>query len=139
NPMSDAANFSMMDLFGEEVRTHSASLNAGLLELEGDPGNAQRVEPLMRAAHSIKGAARIVGIEPAVRLAHALEDAMVSAQHGKIRPRAADIDLCLRAADVLAGLAEVAEAGGAAGAARPGAALPASGARVRPAAERAMG
>jgi two-component system sensor histidine kinase and response regulator WspE len=109
--MSDAASFSMMDLFREEVRTHAASLNAGLLELEGDPDNSQRVEPLMRAAHSIKGAARIVGIEPAVRLAHALEDAMVAAQHGRIRPGAPDIDLCLRAADVLAGLAEVTEAG----------------------------
>jgi len=115
--MSDAANFSMMDLFREEVRTHAAALNAGLLELEGDPGNSQRVEPLMRAAHSIKGAARIVGIEPAVRLAHALEDAMVAAQHGRIRPKAADIDLCLRAADVLAGLSEVTEAGVAAWAA----------------------
>jgi two-component system sensor histidine kinase and response regulator WspE len=108
--MSDAAGFSMMDLFREEVRTHAAALNAGLLELEGDPGNSQRVEPLMRAAHSIKGAARIVGIELAVRLAHALEDAMVAAQHGRIRPSAAHIDLCLRAADVLAGLAEVTEA-----------------------------
>jgi two-component system sensor histidine kinase and response regulator WspE len=109
--MSDAASFSMMDLFREEVRTHAAALSAGLLELEGDPGNPQRVEPLMRAAHSIKGAARIVGIEPAVRLAHALEDAMVVAQHGRIRPGAADVDLCLRATDVLAGLAEVAETG----------------------------
>jgi len=109
--MSDAANFSMMDLFREEVRTHAASLNAGLLELESDPGNSQRVEPLMRAAHSIKGAARIVGIEPAVRLAHALEDAMVAAQQGSIRPSAADIDLCLRATDVLAGLSEVTETG----------------------------
>src|SRR6516225_10129123 len=99
--MSDAASFSMMDLFREEVRAHTASLNAGLLELEGDPGNSQRIEPLMRAAHSIKGAARIVGIEPAVRLAHALEDAMVAAQHGRVRPGAADIDLCLRAVDTL--------------------------------------
>jgi two-component system sensor histidine kinase and response regulator WspE len=109
--MSDTASFSMMDLFREEVRTHAAALNAGLLELESDPGNPQRVEPLMRAAHSIKGAARIVGIEPAVRLAHALEDAMVAAQHGRIRPAAADVDLCLRATDVLAGLADVTEAG----------------------------
>jgi two-component system sensor histidine kinase and response regulator WspE len=108
--MSDAANSSMMDLFREEVRIHAASLSTGLLELEKDPANSQRVEPLMRAAHSIKGAARIIGIEPAVRLAHALEDAMVAAQHGRIRPSAADIDLCLRAADVLGALSEVTEA-----------------------------
>jgi two-component system sensor histidine kinase and response regulator WspE len=109
--MSDAGGFSMMDLFREEVRMHTASLNAGLLELESDPGNSQRIEPLMRAAHSIKGAARIVGIEPAVRLAHALEDAMVAAQQGRIRPDAADIDLCLRAVDTLTGLADVTETG----------------------------
>ena len=91
--MSDGDAFSMMDLFREEVRAHAATLNQGLVDLENDPANPQRIEPLMRAAHSIKGAARIVNIEPAVHLAHALEDAFVAAQEGRIRITPADIAL----------------------------------------------
>jgi two-component system sensor histidine kinase and response regulator WspE len=104
--MSDAG-FSMMDLFGEEVRAHTAGLNDGLVRLESEPADAQHLEPLMRAAHSIKGAARIVGVDLAVQLAHAMEDALVAAQQGKVRLRPADIDVLLRGTDVLAGLGKL--------------------------------
>jgi two-component system sensor histidine kinase and response regulator WspE len=97
----------LFELFREEVRAHTATLGAGLLELEADPASPQRIEPLMRAAHSLKGAARIVGVDPAVRLAHAMEDALVAAQAGKVRVAPADIDLLLKASDLLAGLADV--------------------------------
>src|SRR5262249_38243681 len=69
-----------------------------------------KIEPLMRAAHSIKGAARIVNIGPAVQLAHTMEDAFVAAQEGRIRLTASDIDVLLRGADALAGLSQVSEA-----------------------------
>ena len=36
----------------------------------------------MRAAHSLKGAARIVGLDVGVRVAHAMEDCFVAAQRG---------------------------------------------------------
>jgi len=96
---------SLLEIFREEVRSHSSTLNAGLLELEREPSNSQRIEPLMRAAHSLKGAARIVGIDPAVHLAHAMEDAFVAAGAGRFRIAAADIDVLLRGADHLAALA----------------------------------
>ena len=104
-----SGDFSIMDLFREEVRAHAATLNAGLLELENAPANPQKLEPLMRAAHSIKGAARIVNIDAAVQLAHVMEDAFVAAQEGRIRITPADIDLLLRGTDVLAGLGQVTE------------------------------
>ncbi len=97
---------SMLELFREEARSHAANLTAGLLELERDPANAQRIEPLMRAAHSLKGAARIVGLDLAVRLAHELEDAFVAAQSGRIRIAPAEVDIFLRGADQLAALSE---------------------------------
>src|SRR5207244_2255217 len=109
NPMSDSGDFSMMDLFREEVRTHAATLNQGLIDLENAPVSPQKIEPLMRAAHSIKGAARIVNIESAVQLAHVMEDAFVAAQEGRIRIGPDDIDVLLRGADVLAGLSQVGE------------------------------
>jgi two-component system, chemotaxis family, sensor histidine kinase and response regulator WspE len=107
--MSDAGDFSLMDLFQEEVRSHGATLNQGLLDLESDPGNPRKIEPLMRAAHSIKGAARIVNIDDAVQLAHVMEDVFVAAQEGRITIAAADIDQLLRGADLLGQLAKVRE------------------------------
>ncbi len=96
---------SMFELFREEVKAHADTLGAGLVAAESRPSDPALLEELMRAAHSIKGAVRIVGIDTAVRLAHVVEDALVAAQDGKIRLGPADIDILLRGSDVLAGLA----------------------------------
>jgi two-component system, chemotaxis family, sensor histidine kinase and response regulator WspE len=97
----------LMELFREEVRTHTAALNAGLLELERDSSNLSRIEPVMRAAHSLKGACRIVGIDAAVELAHVMEDGFVAAQTGQLKLPASAIDTLLKAGDVLAALANL--------------------------------
>ena len=107
-----APGFSLLSLFRDEVRTHTTTLTNGLIDLENDPGNPQRLEPLMRAAHSIKGAARIVGVEGAVRLAHGMEDVFVAAQNGRLVIRSADIDVFLQSSDLLATLETLAEADG---------------------------
>jgi len=105
-PFVAMADPTLLELFREEVRSHATALNSGLLELEREPANPQRIEPLMRAAHSLKGAARIVGLDPAVQLAHELEDAFVAAQNGRVRLSSEDIDLLLRGADLLSELGE---------------------------------
>jgi len=107
--MSHGGDFSLIDLFQEEVRAHSAVLNQGLVELESDASNPRHIEPLMRAAHSIKGAARIVGIDRAVELAHVMEDVFVAAQEGRIAINAATIDRLLRGTDLLSELSTVTE------------------------------
>ena len=62
---------SLLELFQLETRTQVQVLNNGLLALEHDPTSAAQLEACMRAAHSLKGAARIVDLHPAVRIAHA--------------------------------------------------------------------
>ncbi len=101
----DLSGFSLMDLFRSEADGQVATLSAGLLALEGGPTTAQAIEPLMRAAHSLKGAARIVGLEPAVRVAHALEDAFVAAGRGDFLIGTAHVDVLLRGVDLLAEIA----------------------------------
>ena len=64
----------------------------------------------MRAAHSLKGAARIVGLAVGVRVAHAMEDCFVAAQQGTLTLRQAHIDLLLGTTDLLARIAHTAEA-----------------------------
>ncbi|PKN21037.1 MAG: hybrid sensor histidine kinase/response regulator [Deltaproteobacteria bacterium HGW-Deltaproteobacteria-6] len=95
-----------MDLFRVELTTNTRTLESGLVTAERDqtPG---RIEPLMRAAHSIKGAARIVGLNTAVTLAHAMEDVLSAAQQGK-RPLTPDaVDRLLKGNDFFAGLASL--------------------------------
>lgn len=79
----DLSSFSMLDLFKAEAENQKAVLNDGLLALEKAATPAQ-LESLMRAAHSLKGAARIVGLDAAVRVAHAMEDAFVAAQNSPV-------------------------------------------------------
>jgi two-component system sensor histidine kinase and response regulator WspE len=69
------ADLSMLQLFRVEVENQKNILTPRLLSLESDPTNAANLEELMRAAHSIKGAGRIVHLDAVVRIAHAMEDA----------------------------------------------------------------
>ncbi len=97
----DFSGFTMFELFQVEAENQTAILTSGLLELERDPGGAHHLEALMRAAHSLKGAARIVNQETAVGLAHAIEDCFVAAQGGKITLRQPEIDLLFQGVDLL--------------------------------------
>ena len=97
----DLSGFSLMDLFRSEAEGQVATLSEGLITLEGNATPAQSIEPLMRAAHSLKGAARIVGLEPAVRIAHSLEDVFVAAQRGEFTIQTLHVDVMLRAVDLL--------------------------------------
>jgi two-component system sensor histidine kinase and response regulator WspE len=106
----DLGGFSMFELFKGDAEANLQVLNTGLLALEGNPSDLSAIEPLMRAAHSIKGAARIIGLDVAVKLAHAMEDCLVAVQKGRETPVPGRIDQLLKATDLLASLAAGSEA-----------------------------
>ena len=95
----------MRELFLAECETQCRILSDGLVTLETRPGDPALFESLMRAAHSLKGAARIIDLEEAVRVTHAMEDAFVSAQKGESVLGSSAIDLLLRGVDLLGRLA----------------------------------
>lgn len=102
--MSSASNYSdysLSDLFRLEADTQSQVLTAGLLALERNPTAPDQLETVMRASHSIKGAARIVNFDVVVRLAHAMEDYFVAAQRGRTTLQRPQIDLFLQAVDLI--------------------------------------
>ncbi|MBI3800624.1 MAG: Hpt domain-containing protein, partial [Deltaproteobacteria bacterium] len=103
----EALDPSMLELFSAEAETHATLLSAGLLALERVPQNASSLEALMRAAHSIKGAARIVQIDVVVELAHAMEDCFVAAQAGRFLLVGEPLQALLQGADHLAALAKL--------------------------------
>lgn len=100
---------SLLDLFRTEVESQTALLTEGILALERGADAAERTREMMRAAHSLKGAARIVGREAAVRLAHAIEDCMAGVQKKKRGLSQPLIDRLLRTVDMLNVIAHVAE------------------------------
>jgi two-component system, chemotaxis family, sensor histidine kinase and response regulator WspE len=105
----DLSGFSMMDLFRMEAESHTAALSTGLVAIEGTSASPEVIEPLMRAAHSLKGAARIVGLDVAVRVAHAMEDCFVAVQRGTLVLQPEHVDILLRGVDVLVRIAQIGE------------------------------
>jgi two-component system sensor histidine kinase and response regulator WspE len=97
----DLSQFSMQELFRMEADTQTVILTDGLLAMERHGGDAGAVEPMMRAAHSIKGAAAIVGLDVVVQLAHGMEDAFIAAQNGKLKLTPNRVDVLLAGVDLI--------------------------------------
>ena len=95
------SDLSMQELFQIEIETQAEMLTSGLLSLEKNPVQPPVIESLMRAAHSLKGASRLVGVRGIERLAHVLEDVFVAAQKNAIVIGAEAVDVCLRAVDTM--------------------------------------
>ena len=107
----DLSQFSMLDLFRMEADSQTQILTDGLLAMERLKDDASAVESMMRAAHSIKGAAAIVGLEVVVQLAHGMEDAFIAAQHGKLALTPNRVDVLLAGVDLILQLSRLQDTG----------------------------
>lgn len=86
----------LLQTFHAEAAEHLGNLNQTLLKLERQPAERTRVTLLQdafRTAHSLKGAARAVGMEDIERIAHVMEDVLKRARDHKLQldPGACDI------------------------------------------------
>jgi two-component system chemotaxis sensor kinase CheA len=81
---------SALDVLGDEI-----------LSLEGHVPSAARLVPLRRAAHTLKGDCGSVGFPALSSLAHALEDALVGVEALALPLAPHQVDVLLRALDVL--------------------------------------
>src|ERR1035437_10240941 len=100
---------SMLDMFRMEADSQAQTLTTGLLALERNPDAPDQTEACMRAAHSLKGAARIIGLSVGVKVAHAMEDCFVAVQQGRIKLRQRQTDLLLQGVDLLLRIAKTPE------------------------------
>lgn len=105
----DFSNFSMLDLFRTELEGQARILTDGLIALEQDPRAEDNLESLMRASHSIKGAARMVDVSAVVSLSHVMEDCFVAAQKGELELDSQDIDCLLKSVDMISNIAKSAD------------------------------
>ena len=106
----DLSGFSMLELFRLEAEGQTAVLSAGVLAVEELERSPETIEAMMRAAHSLKGAARIIGLDPAVRVAHAMEDCFVAAGKGQFHVRPEHVDILLASIDFLSSIAQADDA-----------------------------
>src|SRR5260370_19784578 len=69
-------------LFVEEAKGHLERIASGLLALESAPDDQAVIDGIFREAHTMKGAAGMVGMMRVSRLAHRLEDLLVELRAG---------------------------------------------------------
>jgi two-component system sensor histidine kinase and response regulator WspE len=98
---TELADETMLELFRIEAETLTAELGRNLLELEANPEDLSKLESMMRASHSIKGAARMVNLTCAVELAHLMEDCFVATQKESLTLTTDYIDVLLKSVDLL--------------------------------------
>ncbi len=92
---------SMKELFVVDVSTQAELILNTLVELDGDYRSKTKLEALMRASHSIKGASRAVGINSIVEFTHQLENCFSAALEDKLLLNDNSVDVFFKCADFI--------------------------------------
>lgn len=98
---------SMYELFRQELDAETHLISEGLLKIEREKRVDKTIDSLMRATHSIKGAARVIQLEPIVQLAHAFEDGLTAIKKEELPISEGYIDILLKGVDILLELGKV--------------------------------
>ncbi len=99
------------EMFFEEARELLISLEEGLMDLERRQGDRAHLDKTFRAAHSIKGAAAMVGLEPIARFTHGIEAVLDRIRSGSLAVDSDIITTLLESRDHLAAMVEGDSAG----------------------------
>ncbi|MCW2598794.1 MAG: Gliding motility regulatory protein [Frankiales bacterium] len=92
----------LLATFRAEVEERLASLQSGLLALETHQSPRQVITVLFRDAHTVKGSARMLGLEGVLHVAHNMEDLLGALRDGRFAVRKDHVDLLLAACDGIA-------------------------------------
>lgn len=91
----------LMHEFLTESAEHFQQAEVSLLALENDPGDAEAVNTVFRAFHTVKGVAGFVGISCITEVAHKAETFFDRFRKGTLVMRGAYTDLAFEALDIL--------------------------------------
>jgi chemotaxis protein histidine kinase CheA len=92
----------LLATFRAEVEERLASLQAGLLTLEGHGNPKKVVGGLFRDAHTVKGSARMLGLQGVLHVSHSMEDLLGALRDGRFAVRRDLVDLLLASCDAIA-------------------------------------
>ena len=90
-----------LEIFIEETKEHLQSLNEQLLILEKEPENADTINEIFRAAHTLKGMAGTMGYKRMQNLTHNMENIFSEIRNGKMSVTATIVDLLFKGLDAL--------------------------------------
>ena len=91
----------MADLFMAEALDHLGTIEAALLALDERPGDVTLLNDIFRPFHTIKGNAGALGVTSVQEVAHRVENLLDLARSGRRTMGPEDVDVVLRAVDVL--------------------------------------
>jgi two-component system, chemotaxis family, sensor kinase CheA len=117
--MSDTRFDEGRQIFVEESRDLIRSMEEALLTLEGQPDDAEAMNALFRAAHTIKGSAGLFPFNGIVSFTHVLENVLDRVRAGQQVLEPELMELALRCSDHVGALLDVVTATGNDGAVDP--------------------
>lgn len=98
----------LRDLFFQECDDLVESLSAGLGDLENGARDAETINAMFRAVHSIKGGAGAFGLDRLIAFAHAFENVLDDIRSDKLQVSETNLPLLFTAGDHLSDLVEAA-------------------------------
>jgi len=107
--LSTQADPALLEEFIAESRDSISSAEAALLQLETDPENAEAVNVVFRAFHTIKGTSGFLGLDHISKLAHGAESFLSRIRDKEIRCIGGYADLAFRSVDMLKDLIKIAQ------------------------------
>jgi len=90
-----------LEIFLDETTEHLTNLNTQIMNLEQDPENADTINEIFRAAHSLKGMAGTMGYKRMQTLTHDMENVFSEVRNGAIKVNAGMIDILFQCLDAL--------------------------------------
>jgi two-component system chemotaxis sensor kinase CheA len=96
-----------LQTFIVEARELLEAMEESLLQLESEPGDADAIGAIFRAAHTIKGSAGLFGLDPIVSFTHIVEDVLDRLREGSVAADAGLIAVLLKSGDHMLELIDV--------------------------------
>jgi two-component system chemotaxis sensor kinase CheA len=96
----------ILNIFREESDEQIQKINKNLLKLEANPKDMTAISELFREAHSLKGAARMIGLNDIQAVAHKLEDVFGLAREYQIKVTPETVDILCHAVDYISSIVE---------------------------------
>ena len=90
-----------LEIFLDETKEHLQNLNTQIMTLEQEPENADTINEIFRAAHSLKGMAGTMGYKRMQTLTHDMENVFSEVRNGTIKVRGNMIDILFQCLDAL--------------------------------------
>ena len=105
--MDTANQQRILGYFIEEAKEHLETLERGILDLPSVAKDAEKINEMFRAAHSLKGGAAMLGYSGIQKAAHRLEDALKILKEQEVKADQKLVSLFLAGYDALRDLLEM--------------------------------